>query len=186
MNDGFRLDLDSSFYLSEINASDVDSFVQWLNDPVLYANTLRIPSPYTMEDAEQFVQIVDESTAKQGHPIHFAIRDARDELIGGIGFEGLSYGHRAEIGYWLAKPFRGRGLMTLAVSAACEHAMGHWKLVRVEAHVFNHNDASARVLEKCGFEFEGLLRKYHKKDGQLIDSRLFALIRDAPHDSSKE
>src|SRR5690606_12348842 len=86
-------------------------------------------------------------------------------------------GHKAEIGYWLAKPWWGRGIMTAVVGKACEYAFSRWQLVRITAHVFESNIASARVLEKNGFEFERLLRKHHLKDGRFLDSRLFALVR---------
>jgi len=89
----------------------------------------------------------------------------------------LTYGHRAEIGYWLAKPFWGQGIMSAVVGAICDFAFGDWKLVRITAHVFTSNEASSRVLEKNGFEYEGLLRKHHQKDGKFIDSKLYALVK---------
>jgi RimJ/RimL family protein N-acetyltransferase len=49
--------------------------------------------------------------------------------------------------------------------------------VKITAHVFVHNHASARVLEKCGFEQEGLLRKHYLKDGKYLDARLYSLLR---------
>ena len=49
--------------------------------------------------------------------------------------------------------------------------------MKIIAHVFTHNPASARVLEKCGFQQEGFLRKHFLKDGQFIDARLFGLLR---------
>ena len=57
----------------------------------------------------KFIGIAAEATAKHGHPVHFAIRGDDDQLIGGCGFDGLTYGHRAEVGYWLAKPYWGQG-----------------------------------------------------------------------------
>jgi RimJ/RimL family protein N-acetyltransferase len=59
----------------------------------------------------------------------------------------------------------------------CRHAFEEFGLVKITAHVFSHNPASARVLEKCGFQEEGFLRKHFRKDGQFIDARLFALLR---------
>jgi RimJ/RimL family protein N-acetyltransferase len=50
-------------------------------------------------------------------------------------------------------------------------------LAKITAHVFAFNTASARVLEKCGFVQEGHLRNHHQKDGNLIDARLYALLR---------
>ena len=102
---------------------------------------------------------------------------AAEELLGGCGFEGVSYGHCAEIGYWLARPFWGQGIMTEVVRALCGFAFAEWKLVRITAHVFDFNAASARVLEKNGFSLEGLLRKHHRKAGRFLDSRLYALVR---------
>jgi ribosomal-protein-alanine N-acetyltransferase len=57
------------------------------------------------------VAIVARATQQQGRPVHWAIRNATNHLIGGIGFDGFQVGksHRAEIGYWLAKPFWGQG-----------------------------------------------------------------------------
>lgn len=171
-----KIIVNDRLHLSEIRPGDKAAFVKHLNDKDIYRNTLRIPYPYTDDDAEKFISIVTEATAKHGHPVHFAIRDQDDQLIGGCGFDGLTYGHRAEIGYWLAKPYWGRGIMTEVVRSACEFALAEWKLVRITAHVFDFNQASARVLEKSGFEFEGLLRKHHRKDGKFIDSKLYALV----------
>ena len=113
-----------------------------------------------------------------GHPVHFAIRDASDYLIGCVAFSELAEGHSAEIGYWLGKPFWGQKLMTAAVGVACQFAIEKWKLVRISAPVFDGNLASARVLEKCGFEFEGLMRGYFLKDGRFIDARLYSLLAE--------
>ena len=112
-----------------------------------------------------------------GHPVNFAIRDETNALIGGCGFSELVSEHSAAIGYWLAKPYWGRGIMTDVVRPAVEFAFAQWKLVRIFASVFDSNTASARVLEKNGFEFEGLLRKHHIKNGQSIDARLYALVK---------
>ncbi len=117
-----------------------------------------------------------QAVEQHGEPVHFAIRTSDEELIGGCGFDGMTKGHRAEIGYWLAKPHWGQGIMASVVGKACEHAFVRWKLVRITAHVFHFNLASASVLEKNGFVFEGDLRKHYRKDGQFIDGKLYALV----------
>jgi RimJ/RimL family protein N-acetyltransferase len=108
----------------------------------------------------------------------FLGRSEKTTVIGGVGFKDftISKSHRAEIGYWLAKPYWGRGIMTAVVKKACEFAFSEWKLVKISAEVFAFNPGSARVLEKCGFEQEGYLKKQHKKDGQWIDVKLYALL----------
>lgn len=172
-----RIAVNERIRLSAIRPSDKGAFVEWLNEKDIFECTLRIPFPYTEDDAARFLGVVAEATARHGHPVQFAIRTADDDLIGAFGFEGLVYGHRAEIGYWLAKPFWGRGIMTDVVRTMCAFAFAEWELVRITAHVFDFNAASARVLEKNGFQFEGLLRKSHCKAGQFLDSRLYALTR---------
>jgi len=123
--------------------------------------------------------LVEKITKQQGRPVQWAIRTPDDALIGGCGFDGFQIGksHRAEVGYWLAKPFWGRGIMTAVVQQVCRNAFEEFGLVKVTAHVFSYNPVSARVLEKCGFQQEGFLRKHFLKDGQFIDARLFALLK---------
>ena len=71
--------------------------------------------------------------------------------MGACGFDDLVLGHSAEIGYWLARPYRGQGIMTAVVRAACHFAQTKWELARICAYVFDSNLASARVLEKGRF-----------------------------------
>ena len=171
-----RISADDAFSLSEIRPSDKPALVEHLNDREIYEGTLRIPFPYTDADADQFLAAVAAETQIHGHPVQLAIRNAQQQLIGCLGFERLTYGHRAEIGYWLARDYRGRGIMTAAIEAACAFAAQEWRLVRITAQVFDFNRRSARLLEKCGFQLEGTQRKVHKKDGRFIDSRLYARV----------
>jgi RimJ/RimL family protein N-acetyltransferase len=166
-----------SIHLSPIRDSDKPALLRFLNDQDVYNNTLRIPYPYCEADADKFIRNAADAAARRGHPVHFAVRDEGDQLIGGCGFEGLSYGHRAGIGYWLAKPYWGRGIMTDVVRSACDFATSQWKLVRITAHVFEFNRASARVLEKNRFQLEGLLRKHYRKEGKFLDAMLYALVK---------
>jgi ribosomal-protein-alanine N-acetyltransferase len=67
--------------------------------------------------------------------------------------------------------------MTDVAQRLCQHAFEEFGLVKIIAYVVTHNPASARVLEKCGFVQEGLLRKHVRTDGRFIDVWLFALLR---------
>jgi RimJ/RimL family protein N-acetyltransferase len=166
-------------HLSEFRASDKDALIAHLNDRDIYEGTLRIPFPYTDADADEWLALVARITEQQGRPVLWAIRTPDDALIGGCGFFGFQVGnsHQAEVAYWLAKQFWGRGIMTAVIQRVCRHAFEEFGLARITAHIFSHNLASARVLEKCGFQQEGFLRKHYLKDGQFIDARLFALLR---------
>ena len=75
-----------------------------------------------------------------------------------------------EIGYWLARPYWNKGIMTKVVNKLCEIGFGKFGLMRIEATVFIHNAASCRVLEKGGFKKEGIYRKSVKKGNMLIDT----------------
>jgi len=174
-----KIIVNERIHLSEFRPSDKCALTQLLNDRDIYDRTLRIPFPYTDAAADEWLALVAKITEQQGRPVPFAIRSAADALIGGCGFDGFQVGkaHRAEVGYWLAKPLWGRGIMTAVVQRVCRHAFEEFGLVKITAHVFSHNPASARVLEKCGFQEEGFLRKHFLKDGQFLDARLFALLR---------
>src|SRR5262245_37858511 len=174
-----KLAVNDQVHLSEFRSSDKDALIAHLNDREIYDRTLRIPFPYTDASADEWLALVARNTKQQGRPVQWAIRNADDALIGGCGFDGFQIGksHRAEVGYWLAKPFWGRGIMTAVVQRVCRHAFEEFGLAKNTAHVFPHNPASARVLEKCGFQEEGFLRKHFFKDGEFIDARLFGLLK---------
>jgi RimJ/RimL family protein N-acetyltransferase len=172
--------VDERIHLSEFKSSDKAACVEHLKEKEIYDRTLRIPYPYSEADFETWLAIVEKTTQQQGRPVSWAIRDEDGLLIGGSGFDGFQVGksHRAEIGYWLAKPYWGRGIMTAVVRRLCEFGFSEFGLVKITANVFATNAASARVLEKCGFVQEGYLRKHYLKDGRCLDSRLFALLKD--------
>lgn len=165
--------------LTEVRPSDKPALVEQLNDKEIYDRTLRIPYPYTDTSADEWLAVVAKTTEQQGRPVQWAIRNAEDHLIGACGFNDFQMGksHRAEIGYVLAKPFWGRGIVTAVVQRACQYAFEEFGLVKIIAQVRSDNMASARVLEKCGFQQEGFLRKHFLKDGQYLDVRLFGLLQ---------
>ena len=175
-----KISVTDRFYLSEFQPSDQDACVEHFKAKEIYDRTLRIPFPYSEADFQTWMEIVERATKQQGQPINWAIRNEQGFLIGGCGFDGVQLGksHQAEIGYWLAKPYWGRGIMTTVVRKACEFAFAEFRLVKIVAHVFADNVASAKVLEKCGFVQEGYLRKHHLKKGKFLDAKLFALVKE--------
>ena len=88
------------------------------------------------------------------------------------------YRRSAELGYWLGEPFWGRGIMTAVVTAMCREGFGTWDIVRIHAEPFARNAASRRVLEKAGFTLEGTLRQSVYKNGEMLDSCIYALLRE--------
>ena len=174
-----QTEIGNGLRLTEFSRSDTDALVEWLNDRDIYERTLRIPYPYTAADAERWYAIVEKATKQNAQPVNWAIRDEAGRVIGGIGLEGLVIGetHKANIGYWLAKPYWGRGIMTSAARTVCRHAFESLGLVKIVGHTAWFNDASGRVLLKCGFELEGYLRKHYCKDGKIFDAKVYGLVR---------
>lgn len=167
--------------LTEFRPGDQHNMVLYMNDAELYRNTLTIPSPYTPADAEQWLAKARENTEHYGQRINWAIRHRTAGLIGNVSVfmvKGKD-GHRDELGYWLAAPYRGQGIMTAVLRAFVAWQFAHRPaLVRLEAIVFAHNPTSARVLEKSGFQREGYLRQYDWKDGQAMDGILLSVLRE--------
>ena len=136
---------------------DQDRFVALANDHDVWKNLAdHFPHPYTRTNAEAWVAL----QSGIDPPHHFAICDSQGP-IGSIGLTtpGGDRSHSAEIGYWLGKPFWGRGIMTGALQAATAYAFETLGLARIEARVQPSNGASIRVLEKLGYQREGLLRQ---------------------------
>lgn len=155
---------------------DRERFVSLANDYDVWRQLYdRFPHPYTRTDADEWIAL----NSKRTTVATFAICDAE----GPIGSVGLTlreadYRHSGEIGYWLGKPFWGRGIATAAVKAITAYAFESLGLTRLEAHIFARNQASARVLEKAGYEREGLLRKASMKEGEALDNVLYAVLKE--------
>lgn len=155
---------------------DADSLVKYANNRKIWIN-LRdgFPFPYTVEHAQIFLAMV-----AQQNPVTFYAIATPEEAIGGIGITINTDVHRltAELGYWLAEPFWGKGIMTEAVTRFVDFAFEHYGLVRIYAEPYATNSPSCRVLQKAGFVLEGRMRKSVIKDGRLLDQFLYAKVKD--------
>lgn len=171
--------VDDEIFLDQPKRKDKKNLVLYLTDKEIYNNTLRLPFPYTSKDADWWIRYVKENKKKAGILLNFAIRNKEKKLIGGIGYH-MKYGlnsHKDELGYWLAKDYWNQGIMSKVVKSFCNYGFESLNLIRIEATVFEHNLSSCRVLEKCGFEYEGTLKKYYRKDGNFINVRLYAITK---------
>lgn len=158
-------------------AGDKADLVRHGNDRSVWRNlTDMFPHPYTDADADSWLRIAADPAAG----VHLAI-EYGGAAVGGIGaIPGRGVASRtAQFGYWLGQSHWGRGIATAAVRAMTAHLFATTGFARLEAPVFAWNPASMRVLEKAGFAREGVLRHSVFKDGQLIDSVVYALIRAA-------
>ena len=176
INQSMQLTLSKSTIRS-FRPSDAESITEHIGTYSVARDMLRIPHPYSLQDAEQWIGIA----TKPEPQTNFGIA-IDDQIVGGIGLDVNPGGvaaceHCAEIGYWLGEKFWGRGIATEALNAMTEWAFRELHLVRLYAKVFARNPASARVLEKAGFAFEGRLLAHYFRDGEFIDGLLFAKVR---------
>ena len=118
------------------------------NDRRIAENTARIPHPYKLSDAEDFI-----SSANRSNETVFLIT-ARDAVIGACGFSQIDR-HPPEIGYWLGVKHWGKGYATEAVRALIDHAFTDLDCEALQSAARVTNPASRRVLEKCGFQWTG-------------------------------
>jgi len=135
-----------------------------------------IPYPYTAQDAVEFITAT--LNAEKDSQYAFAIT-YNGQVIGSIGVFRKDNVHRftAELGYYIAEPYWGKGIMTEAVKQMSAFVFANTDIVRIFAEPYANNTASCRVLEKAGYQFEGVLRKNAIKKGQMMDMRMYALIK---------
>jgi RimJ/RimL family protein N-acetyltransferase len=157
--------------------SDKDSLVRHANNRNVSRHLREVfPYPYTDQDADAWLnRTVPEEAAKW----RFAI-EIGGEAVGGIALDLCTdvERHSASIGYWLGEGFWGRGIMTHAVTEVTARALATPRFCRVCAQVSSGNPASMRVLEKAGYQREGVLVRGVIKSGMVFDQVLYAVTRD--------
>jgi RimJ/RimL family protein N-acetyltransferase len=155
---------------------DVDAITDACQDPDIPRFT-RVPSPYGRSDAIAFVDRTARSW-DDGTSAIFAIATAADDrLVGSVGLVRI-HEERAvtEIGYWLAREARGRGIAARAVRLVSRWAVLELGIARVELMTRVENDASQRVAVAAGYTREGLLRSYATLHGSLTDVIMFSFL----------
>jgi RimJ/RimL family protein N-acetyltransferase len=157
---------------------DCNSLANTLNNKNIHDN-LRdgLPLPYTVSDAESFISAM----LSADHNTTYARAITVDDIaVGSIGVFRKDNVHRltAEMGYYVAEEYWGKGVMTEAVKQMCQYIFDNTDIVRIFADPYAYNAASCRVLEKVGFVYEGTLRKNAVKNGQLVDMKMYAIIKE--------
>ncbi|MBS1597088.1 MAG: GNAT family N-acetyltransferase [Bacteroidetes bacterium] len=154
---------------------DIPGLVKYANDIKIW-NTLRdiFPHPYTKTDADQWIALNELISP----PHNFAIR-VDGETIGGAGvtLKNDVYKKNAEIGYWIAEPFWGKGIATKVVSLLTIHAFANFDINRIYAEVFSNNPVSMKVLKKNGYHEEAVHRKAIIKNNQFLDAHLWVRFK---------
>lgn len=156
---------------------DETSLIKHANNRNVWRNLRdRFPHPYTLEDAREWVKLATSESLKD---TNWAI-EMEGEVVGGIGLAVGEDVHRiaAEIGYWLGERYWNRGIVTAAVGVITDHGFNDLGLTRIFTGIFQWNPASMRVLEKNGYQKEGIERKSILKDGEIIDAHIYSRINN--------
>lgn len=136
-----------------------------------------LPYPYTEQDGKDYIAAM--LCANEDDTFAFAIT-VDNKVIGSIGVFRQENIHKrtAELGYYIAEEYWGKGIMTEAVKQICAYVFDTSDMIRIYAEPFAHNSASIRVLEKAGFQYEGTLRRNAVKNGRVIDMKMYSLLKE--------
>ncbi len=163
--------------LRRIERSDRDELFAIHSDPEV-ARFLARPAMTKPEDADELIDRIHAGYVSDTILQLAMERKVDGALLGScLLFNFHPGGPRAEIGYSLGRPHWGRGYMHEALVGLVEVAFGALELNRLEADIDPRNGASARSLERLGFEKEGLLRERWTINGEVSDSLIFGLLR---------
>jgi len=139
--------------------------------------TLSIPHPYEDGMAETWIASRAEALTECSNLVYAIVELDGNQLLGCINVAIEQKHQRGEFGYWVGKPFWGRGFCTEAVGALVAYCFDTLGLYRIHARHLAINPASGRVMEKIGMKREGCLREHITKDGQLHDLVEYGILR---------
>ena len=158
--------------LRPFTIEDIDSLVKFANNYNIAKNLMDIfPHPYSIENGKAFIEIATKSS-----PPNVLAIEVNSEAAGAIGIHPQNdiYRKNAELGYWLAEPYWGKGIITEAIIQMVDYGFKNWDINRIYARPFGYNIASQKALEKAGFVLEARLEKTIFKNGEYIDELIYA------------
>ena len=155
--------------------NDLEGLFRYANNKKIADNMMdRFPHPYTEADGRNFINM----TLQLQPPSILAI-EINGEAVGGIGLHLMEdvYRKNAELGYWLAEPFWGQGIISKAIVQMVDYGFQNWDIERIFARPYGRNTASQKVLQKAGFQLEARFEKTIFKNGQFEDEMIYAIRR---------
>jgi ribosomal-protein-alanine N-acetyltransferase len=175
----------TDFILRPFRADDLPALVEHANDPSVASKlTDTFPHPYTDADGRSFLELAIHTNP----PLRRCI-EVDGECAGAIGLHPKTdlWRNNMELGYWLAKEHRGKGIMSAAIGKMVQLGFDTFpEITRIYASPFGSNRASQRVLEKAGFILEAKLIGTLIKNGKIEDEWIYAVRRDGLCVTSEE
>lgn len=164
--------------LRRLRPDDAPHMVTLAGDYEVAKMTLNIPHPYPADDAVKFIER-SQHAWDAGERYGFAIvLKETDTFIGVIGIIPELQHYRAGVGYWIGKPFWGKGYVTEALQRVIQFGFETLDLNRIDASYRTDNPASGRVMEKVGMRHEGTFRQVMFRDGAYSDLSYRAILRE--------
>ncbi|MDO8999125.1 MAG: GNAT family protein [Bacteroidota bacterium] len=165
-----------NFSLRPWHTNDLESLVTHANNKeIAKFMTDKFPHPYTKDKGEAFIEFATKET-----PNNILAIEINGKACGGIGIHPQQDIHckNAELGYWLAEPFWGKGIVTKAIIEMVDYGFINFDINRIFARPFGSNLASQKVLEKSGFILEARFEKTLFKNGEYLDELVYAIRRE--------
>lgn len=164
--------------LRPFDPADAKEVQRLAGDRAIADTTLNIPHPYVDGEAEKWIS-THRPKFEAGEFATFALvlRDS-GMLIGAMSLHFSQRFDRAELGYWIGRPYWNEGYCTEAGQAVLRYGFTEWKLNRIHANYLRRNAASGRVMQKLGMSREGVLRQHVKKWGKYEDIVVCAILRE--------
>ena len=148
-------------------------------------NTLNIPHPYEVGMAEEWIGAHQEMY-QRGEQLNYAIERKSDRrLVGAVGLMLDPKHNRAELGYWVGKPYWGQGYCTEAAAELLRYGFEVLELNRIQASHYSRNFASGKVMDKLGMKYEGCLRSHIYKWGEYLDIVYRGILKSEYENSHK-
>ena len=172
--------------LDQPTEADSHLIAQILGGNKVYAdNTLNIPYPYHISDAEFFIKELCHENFAKGESYIWALRlKGNTKLIGIMELSIDPKNEKAEAGYWLAKEHWNKGLVTEALHEVIRFGFEDLKLNKIYATHHPNNPGSGKVMQKCGMKLEGVLQEEIRKGDRFIDLVRYSILKNNKYKTS--
>lgn len=163
--------------LRDWKMEDASDLAEALNNKKILDN-LRdgLPYPYLENDARDFIEAMLNANKNTTYAFSITVEDKAVGSIGVFRKENI-HSKTAEMGYYISERYWGKGIGTSAVKQVSKYIFEHTDIIRIFAEPFAHNAASCSILEKSGFACEGILRKNAVKNGNVLDMKMYSIIK---------
>jgi [ribosomal protein S5]-alanine N-acetyltransferase len=173
--------------LRPFTLADAPEVQRLAGDREVASTTQNIPHPYEDGVAERWINTHQEQFEKDVMVILAVERLADGQLMGAVSLAGIDrHDNRAELGYWIGRPFWGSGVATEASLAILHYGFVEMKLNRIFARHLTRNPASGRVMQKIGMTYEGCMRQHIRKWGVYEDIAIYGILREEYEEKDKE